>query len=124
MDKTIINKADLINYVLGTDVLVPRAWRTRSDADAEPVTVNGVVSYAGCALSAVLPWATSDRVIARQRVERTMATVPVTVTVPAAEAGRKIRTPEELVADAAKATAGMTNDEFDAYIKKLEDARG
>ncbi len=124
MDRITINKADLVNYVFGADVVIPRAWKTKPHEGADATTVNGSISFAGCAVSAVLPWATSDRIIARQRVERTMAEVPESCVVPAAEAGRKIRTLEEMEADAIKVTSQMSDEDFEATIRKMEEARG
>jgi len=114
---TTITKAELKNYTFGPDVLVSRTWSTKPSAEDEAVTVNGEVSYSGCDLSMVLSWATSERVIARQRVERTLKTIPEKVTVPAAQAGKKEpKTLEDQVRD-------MSEEQFQEYMERLRRAR-
>jgi len=117
MNKTIITKENLGMYVFGSDVLVPRTWSTKLSADDDATTVNGVMSYEGCGLKAVLNWATSDRVIARQRVERTLKTIPTEITVPAGQAGKKEpRTLEDNVRE-------MSDEEYNDLIARMEAAR-
>ena len=87
--KTIITKEQLEDMVLAPGVEVSRTWSTKTSADDEATKVNGTMDFQGCNLKVVLGWATSDRIIARQRVERTLKEIPEKITVPAAQAGSK-----------------------------------
>jgi hypothetical protein len=117
MNKTIITKEQLENYVLGPGVTVAKTWSTKPTADDESTQVNGTILYEGCNLKAVLSWATSDRIIARQRVERTMKEIPEKVTIPAAQAGsKKPKTVEDEVQE-------MSDQEFDDFMTRLKAAR-
>jgi len=116
-ERLVITKEMLENTVIGQGVTVARTWSTKADNTANAMTVNGEIDFSGCNLEVVLKWATSERVIARHRVERTMKDVPKKVTVMAALAGaKKAKSLEDTVAE-------MSDAEYADYITRLENAR-
>ena len=117
MGNTIITKEMTGETVLGQGVTIAKTWSTKPDKDGEASTVNGVIDFSGCSIEAILRWAAADRVISRQRVERTMKDVPKKVTIPAGQAGKKApKTLEEQVSE-------MSDDAFEAFMKAAEARR-
>lgn len=94
----LINEENLDNQL--QDIIIKANWKTKQDGDMpkeEAVAVSGEFDFTGLTLRDVLNMAVKPLIINRQRVERTLETIPTTFKCVVPKPGvKKVRKPKDI----------------------------